>query len=135
MSGQCPPCWLAVKFRGAEAARLILAMVLLRPLRLVLFLPAVLPALVITGFPVWLAARLWPWHPGPADLVGIAAVLGFFPVLWLWGRMAEQPHRFGVLGSFASAWAGMTDRLSKRLLARMQALLSTSRKQEKRGDI
>jgi len=124
-----------VKFRGAEAARLILALVLLRPLRLVLFLPGALPALVITGFPAWLAARLWPEHPGPADLVGIVAVLGFFPVLWLWGRMAAQPRRFGVLGTFASAWAGMTDRLSDRLLARMQALLPRSRKQEKHGDI
>ena len=105
----------------------MLGLVLLRPLRLVLFLPGALPPLLITGFPVWLAARLWPRHPGVADLVGIVAVLGFLPVLWLWGRMAAQPHRFGVLGTFASAWASMTDRLSDRLLAWMAALVSPSR--------
>ena len=124
-----------MKLREAEAARLILALVLLRPLRLVLFLPGLLPALVMTGFPAWLAVQVWPEHPGPADLVGIAAVLGFFPALWLWGRMAAQPRRFGVLGAFAKAWTDMTDRLSDRLLARMQVLLPRSRKQEKHGDI
>ncbi len=103
--------------RPLGVLRLLLALLLFRPVGFAIFVLGAAPVLAVTGLPAWWANARWPHHPGPGDAVAVAAVLAFLPGLAAWTWLARHPDRLWPLGRLAAAWTAVSERLSGALLA------------------